>query len=381
MRRHLALLLLLGCSPSPAQKPPDNLQLPDFDASAVQLDAGPAPVTVTVFLNGSPEPGALVAFQDAAGAVVGTATTDKKGTASKVLPAGSQVTVLLGSAATSLAIYTYVGVEPGDALSVVDPTSTASYITATINALPPNPPAATATYLAYIGTCLTYFGQTPASFYASPGCTGTGKFPLLVLAQGANGPPSLGYSFQKDNAITDPDAGTASITVSGKWSTNVGSWTIDASNVPALANIVSATFGEIASDVSHAITLVPPATFETHPGYADFVQSEISAVFPAGNSSDLELGAIATRAPAPALGGSITMDFAQLLPAITSATTDFASDPARPTTSWKTAGPLASADGSFVRFEWIQLGDGGQQTPTSWELVVPPAASSAKSRS
>jgi len=376
MRRHLAWLFFLGCSPTPAQKAPD-IQLPIFDASAVQIDAGPAPVSVTVFLGGAPEPGVLVAFQDASGAVLGTATTDKKGTASRVLPAGSQVTVLLGSAATTLAIYTYVGVEPGDALAVVDPTVAGSLVTAIVDALPPNPPAATATFLGHIGTCTTYFGQTPAAMYAWPECVNNGKFPLLVLAQGGSGPPSLGYAFQKDNTITDPDAGTASITVSGNWSTTVGTWTIDASNVPTSAT-VSASFAEIANGIPDALAGVPPASFETHPGYADFVQSEVVASFPPGNIADVQMASIATRAPTPALDGNVTIDLGQLLPAITGASADFATDPARPTVSWKTGGSLASADGTFVRVDCMHTDDAALQTSVKWQLVVPPSATSVQ---
>jgi hypothetical protein len=147
----LALLGLLECSPTPTQLPPDDFQLPSFDASTFQLDAGAQPVSVTVFLGGAPEPGVLVAFQDATGAVLGSAKTDAKGTAAMVVPAGSQVTAMLGTPGSgSLAIYTYVGVEPGDALSVVDPASYGAFA-ASLVALPPNPPSATSFYEAHIG--------------------------------------------------------------------------------------------------------------------------------------------------------------------------------------------------------------------------------------
>ena len=378
-----ALLGLIECSPSPAQLPPDGGQLPPFDASATAIDAGPLPVTVTVFAGGAPEPGVLVAFQDATGAVLGSSKTDPKGTTSRVVTAGSQVSVMLGTPGSgSLALYTYVGVEPGDALSVVDPGSYGS-ASATLTALPPGPPPAASYFEAYAGSCGTYVPQLPATMSLSPGCVGPGgKFPLLVLARGT-APSSLAYAFAKDNALAPPDAGTTTLSLSGKWSTQVGTWTIDAVDVPSSAGSVNAAFGEIANEVSYAQLSAPatapdagaPSSFETHPGYADSVQSEVNVTFPTGNFTDTEIAAIATRTAPPALDGQATIDLAQLLPAITGASVDFVSDPPRPTVSWKTAGSLASADGTFVSFQWVQLQDGGAAAAViTWQLVVPASA-------
>ena len=353
-----ALLGLIECSPTPAQLPPDDFQLPVFDASAIQVDAGPQPVTVTVFSGSAPEPGVLVAFQDATGAVLGSVKTDAKGTASRVVMiAGSQVTVLLGTPGTgSLAIYTYVGVEPGDALSVVDPGSYAA-ATISVTALPPNPPTAASYYLANIGSCGTYIPQLPASMSLGPGCIGPdGKFPVLVIASDASS-QTLAYAFRKDNTVGGLDAGSTTVALSGNWSTQVGTWTIDTPNVPPAASYLTEAFGELANGVSyaqHATAMVmgdagaPPSSFETHPGYADAVQSEVSTLLPASNFNDTELLAIATRTAAPAQGGNATIDLAQLLPAITSATFDLTSDPVRPSVSWTSAGPLTSTDGTFV---------------------------------
>ena len=377
-----ALLGLIECSPSPAQLPPDGGQLPPFDASATAIDAGPLPVTVTVFAGGAPEPGVLVAFQDATGAVLGSSKTDAKGTVSRVVTAGSQVSVMLGTPGSgSLALYTYVGVEPGDALSVVDPGSYGS-ATATLTALPPSPPPAASYFEAYVGSCGTSVAQLPATLYLSQGCVGLdGKFPLLVLASGT-APSSLAYAFAKDNELVGLDAGTTTLSLSGKWSTQVGTWTIDAVNVPSSASSVNAAFGEIANDISHAQLSTPASvpdagaasSFETHPGYADSVQSEVNVTFPTGNFTDTEIAAIATRTAPPALDGQATIDLAQLLPAITGASVDFASDPPRPTISWKTAGSLVSADGTFVSFHWVQGQDGSVPATITWQLVVPASA-------
>ncbi len=362
------VLAAIDCSPTPPQSRPDAQQPPPLDGSTI-LDAGPPPITVTVYLNAQPEPGVLVAFQDASGAALGTATTDAKGTASKVLPAGSQVTVLLGSPTAPVALYTYVGVEPGDALAVIDPATYNGSIAVTLDAIPPKPPNGAFAFTGAVGDCSTGFGQPPAVISATPECYGADRFPVLVLAESSVGPP-LGYTFSKDNLV-DVDAGTASVALAGSWLTQTGTWNITASNPPANALSTSVAFDEVANKVARSAWQTPPGAFVTHPGYPDFVQSEADAWFSVPNASDVAIGGIATRAPAPALGGSASFDLTQLLPTITSTASDFVTAPPRPSVSWKATGSLTSADGSFVHVDWVQFA-GGLQQSLSWDFVVPP---------
>ena len=114
---------------------PANDAAPESDAGAV--DSGPQPVTVRVVANGAPESGATIVFQDATGAVVTSGTTDATGSVTQLVTAGTQVTAVLGTAA-SPNLLTIEGVEPGDAITFVD-TSAPSYVSAEFNVVAPTP--------------------------------------------------------------------------------------------------------------------------------------------------------------------------------------------------------------------------------------------------
>src|SRR5581483_5385192 len=79
-----------------------NVDASNTDASSTDagLDATPdagtatGPVTMNATLDGAPEPGVLVVFQDSHGAVLTYGTTDATGAFTSVVPSGSQVTVV-----------------------------------------------------------------------------------------------------------------------------------------------------------------------------------------------------------------------------------------------------------------------------------------------
>ena len=90
---------------------------PDADA-----DAGPA-TTATVQVATAtklPEQNVKVVFYDATGHALGTETTDATGKATHTIAPGGSITAVFGSASQP-SLVSILGVEPGDALTVLDP--------------------------------------------------------------------------------------------------------------------------------------------------------------------------------------------------------------------------------------------------------------------
>ncbi|MFI5296711.1 MAG: hypothetical protein ACHREM_01325 [Polyangiales bacterium] len=362
----------------------DVLAAEDGGDSGV-VDAAPLPVTITVINPLGVEPGVTIAFQDATGAVLGMATTDSTGTASRVVPSGSQVTALLGSP-TSPSLITITAVEPGDVLYVFD--SNFAGATASVAALPaPLPDAgvdASLSFAANAGPCSTTFVTPPASLSLSSTCVNAGKFPFLVVAEGSSFAP-LSFAFQKGNSVLS-DGGTTTVSLPDAWSTSTTVQTIAATNVPATGvSPETLAYSEIADGVPSTTTApysiaddagVQSATFTAHGGFADSAQFEANLF--AAQTGGASYLAIAQRGPAPSTASTTTFDLSTLLPMITDATVDGTTTPSQPTVTWTTAASLAATHGGAVTIAWSGNPDGGASLAGTWTIVVPPSATSVQ---
>ncbi len=352
------------------------------EASLPEAEAGPALVTVLVHSVNGPEQGVTVVFQDAAGAVLGTATTDASGLAVHIAQGVSQATAVMGTPASPL-LTTIQGVAAGDILSVYDPSLDSPTATVSIDSIPPSsPPPATASYYAQIGNCYNY--AIPGSFTlaANYDCQVQGKFPVIVYAQGGAdaGYANLAYSYQNGNTIPT-DGGVAHVNLNGDWLLSFGSQTLNVEMEDG-GIAPSVYMDEIANGVGFpdyvSNTFVDGGettyVFPTHPGYADFLQSEAIVAQSGSYSSTLAMSAIATRGVGDS--GTPSLDLNTRLPLIDFAAID-ASSPAQPGVAWSSeAGSLASVDGVIAAFSWSDVTDAGTPINGRWTIVAPPTSSS-----
>jgi hypothetical protein len=368
------------------------------DASP-EAEAGLAPVVVTVVGGSGPEPGVLVAFDDPNGAFLSVATTDTLGRVSQVLAPGSSFTALLGDPGTYASLYTVLGVQPGDALSVVDWGALPSFyeqsrtgcVSVTLPSVPPAPDGGSF-FLANVGPCSTQFppastlplgGDDCAGFYTGPGagpsgCVGVGAggqaaFPALVQAFDTNDEP-IGYLFDRSVALAaSADGGDSlqNVAASGPWLTSMTHQTLsivnDYDGSPGFSPILSEA---VAGTLTPAPTNITPGpTFVTHPSYADFVQAE--ATYSVYYRSAL---AIAKSLPAPTADGTIPIDVSPLasMPVLSSVMAA-AGVGGAPVVSWTTdSGSLSTVTGviAFASWNGTADGDGGAQSGT-WTIVAP----------
>jgi hypothetical protein len=412
----------------PSEAAPEA-SLPEAAPEAA-VEAGPLPVKVTIVNHLGPEPGVLIVFQDVNGNVVTTATTDIAGQVTQPLGSATQVTALTGntppqdveSFAANVRVYgvtvldddasadggsivpspanvnlvTVQGVEPGDTLTLSDPSDTTfQYPVVSIDALPDGGPAAAQSYSIGIGPM--YFGTTTSSFpyqiELRPGCESNGEFPVFVVAVGGPdaGGANLAYTWQTGNVLP-PDGGTAHVVMTGPWATATTTQTVTALNVPDVGYDLYASYSEVADNVGTSTLdyLSAPdgsayAVFTGHPPFPTSVQSEVSL---SANFNELSsVTAIATSGPFVGDAGD-SFDLSTALPFISSVTldaglptSDAAVPPAgQPYVSWSTgdAGSLASVSGVVVQASWYDYCDGctSMQSYGTWTIVVPPSATS-----
>jgi hypothetical protein len=349
---------------------------------AAAPDAGPQPVTVAVTTDRGPEQGVTVVFQDSSGAVLATAITDLSGKAAQVVPAGSQVTAVMGTP-QNVQLVTVEAVAPGDVLLAHDATDTTlSSASVSIDALPDaTPPDGTQYYFVQIGNCSGEISTLPWVGQIGPECENGGAFPVLVQAVGYDGQDrevTLGFLYQNDNTVS-PDGGTTHITLSGQWSTALTTQLINVTNASGL--YAYAEFNQIADGVAYgASSYVEPdddgggaAQFTGYAGYPTSIQNEVNVS--ANRGPNLSVSAIATRGTPSLDGGAASFDLSTLLPLLDDVTLD-ASQPAQPAVSWVTeAGSLAGANGAIVALAWSGSNDAGSVTGT-WTFVAPPTATS-----
>ena len=349
-----------------------------FDAP-LEASPQPLPVVVTVVGAAGPEQGITIVYGDSTGAVTGTATTGATGQASQVVPDGSMLTALLGDPLNSRP-FTFMGVEAGDSLVVVD-WLLPSDLATTVTALPANPPMGATSYSLMGGSCSTGFEGASATLSLIQGtsapCVGIGQtsnglgaaFPLLVDAYDEGGNP-LGFTFQKDNALASAnDAGVVEATLGGTWSTALTTQSLATINGADGGANTQSILAEVANGVMLPLSNQGATTpqFTTHAGYADFIQSEVNA----GNYKSAV--AVATRMPPPTVNGTLTVDISSLdtMPAINDASATM-NTPGQPTVTWSTnSGSLASTTGIVTMTTWEAPLDGGTYQYGTWTIVSP----------
>jgi hypothetical protein len=345
--------------------------VPDAGADVVEEPA-PMPVTVFVLSQGAPESGKAIVFSDPSGVTLATGTTDTTGSVVQLVPAGTQVTALLGST-DSPQLVTVVGVQPGDVLTAVDsPPSPGEVPEIDVNVtVPGNPPAGAVDYIVRAGNCGAFLEGSSGDLEVNGCVNSASQFPLLAVATDESS-NTLQFASQKGNVLLDGGSGTE-VTMTGNWS-NPGAETIAVTGLTD-GDFPYATYTEVANSVPYSQTNydlndvdagTQSGTFETHPGYPDFVQTEVS--LQQVNGSVASTTAIATRADAPS--SSVAVDRSSLLPAITDASVD-STDPTRPSATWSAAAPFTGATGSFVQMFWNDLPDGGDTQFGVWTIVAP----------
>lgn len=347
-------------------------------------DAGPLPVNVVVTRAGAPEGNVPVVFHDAAGVVIASVVTSAAGVATQLVPAGSQVTVIMGTPEAPH-LLTITEVEPGDTLTAVDAPATEGgqvSVTALPTGAPPN-----SNFFASAGRCSGNIGNAPPlDLYVAPECQLAGTFPVFVTARDVESGEETGFTFKKDNKVGAPDGGgLPPVQVSAPWSTAFRTHTITVTNVPP-AKSVETAFSEVASGVAKPRTEYiynesPDAgTFQTqspgHPGFPDFVQSEIERHDYYGQG--MGVTAIATREASPAGAATTTFDFTALLPLVAEATLDGTTRD-RPSITWKAEEGKAfdGADGAYVLIRWY-VAENGTERNGEWTFVTPASRTTVK---
>jgi hypothetical protein len=349
------------------------------DAAAdVTVDAAPPGVTVVVTNTSGPEAAVTVVVQDADGGVVTSGVTDVTGTFSQApVVAGSQVTVVMGSAASPVLV-TVQGVEPGDVIPIVDPTSPASSEVVSIDTLPPDPPDGSTDFYGLIGSCGGNYVPESVDLGMLVGftpCASHGTFPVLI--QSSSG--SSAYTFQKNNLFAPDDAGITHVFPAGGWQTDEPFVPVGVSNWPS-GMVTGGSIGleQVANGVAlpsfyNEGTYAPEGDpeFLLYPGYADFLQSEGSLYVDLPDGG-VAFSVMATRAAPDA--GPPGLDFSQVLPFIDSVSV-YAADPSRPAVTWQAdAGGLAAVDGTVAAVTWQDVGPNESYVYGTWVVFGPPAA-------
>ncbi len=185
-----ALIALAACGGTTAVTSDAPPLPPPIDAIA------PGPATLAITNAGAPVAGVQVWFQAADGNVIAETTTDATGTASAVVAPGAIVTVL-GPFGGAGDLRTYVGVQPGDRLTLDQP----AVENVTMDVVVPVDPEASA-YLVF-STCgetvLPDMGTSgPVSFL---GCDGTTD--LMIESLFADSEEPSGTLYVPNVTLTD----------------------------------------------------------------------------------------------------------------------------------------------------------------------------------
>jgi hypothetical protein len=358
------------------------------EAAPPPPDVAVPPVKLTVVSDFGPEPGVTILVSDASGNRLSTFMTDTTGSVSMPLAAGVNVTALLGyslvdGAALNPSLVTYMGVQPGDDLTVLDTTN--RYGVSVITPTQPTDGAPHTLYNVQVGACGQGSAYGQINLGLDPGCYGQGSFPALALGENlscSTPPCSTGYAFKKGNSLAVIPDGGNSPTVdlsSALWNTDVGTQNITGVNVPdALAGATGiASYTEFASGVGFTewqrVTRIVPdggvsKPFETHPQYPDFVQSEVDILVPSTHPLIRPYYSVVRRTTTPS--GSESLDMSKLPPLTATAAADFSTS--SPSLSWLTTAPVTSSVGTIVTLQFTSFNG------LKWTFVVPPGVTSIR---
>jgi hypothetical protein len=330
-----------------------------FDGSSPDAPVGPPKVTVSIrSAEGAPKANVLVVFHDATGAVLETKVTGADGKASStgVLPSMASALVESGFRRN---IVTWTGVENGDELVLRDVAVQSEDVLGQVNVTLPGPFQNSTQYDYAAAGCSNGSDSTTATIYLFPYCA---RSPSSILATGRNVDGQIvGHSFKKGNAV--PTDGGAVDVATGAWKppSNV---VLTVDNIAQ--NFASAELIEVADGYGYrndfAQGLEGTRTFTIADGFADALQANLYL-----SGEPLGVRQIIAKRVAPT--GSLTIDAAQALPAITSVDVTGA-DSQRPVVSWSAT--TGSFDGGLIRM-WYY---GAEEANYHWTFVVPPGSSS-----
>ena len=362
-----------GSLPDLTQPPP-----PDLDASDA-ADAAPTFAGVTVLgTNGLPRSGVAVVFQDAAGTVLETKTSDAFGRVTRDVVTGGMVTVAVGGAGQR-ELFTFFAIKNGDEILALDVAPPPSSVPQLSVDPPPSPPVGTFTWAAQAGDCTSGSSiRPPALVYLDPPCFNKGAAPVSIIAADEASNP-MAWAFKAGNALA-ADGGVAAVTGLSAWSTIFGTFGVTLTNVPSFdpTQSVSVLNGQVLGGVvQHDRQFVAPTegtatgTLRTMPGYAQTLQPQVNIGFssPSADSTSLLAKSIGAAATAQ------TFDLTQMWSVFASVSSD-STDAARPKMGWtvNTAGPgFPGADGGFSRVQWTAQVDGGFDN-AGWTFVFPPTS-------
>jgi hypothetical protein len=372
---------------------PDSSQAPetglDAPAEAVAIvDAGvkdvvsepsTPPVTVTVIAATGAEPGVPVVFQDGAGNVLGTPTTDGSGVASLVVPAGGSVSVLMGTAGAAN-LFTVLGVTPGMSFVVPDWASAPTPATKLTSVPSPLPDGGVELYWYFGGFATQQFPGVPFEESLSLsnsqppyglghyGSTTGAALPTLVESVTLGGTVE-GWASVKDQPLSPlDDAGVLDIQVPGPWNTGVFTENVNVDTGDSGAIVQGSYYEEAVDGVLLPLWGGP---YNAHPGFADFAQGE--ADFGPDGFEQL----VATRIPSPTASGTMTID-ASNLASVASLDSASVSVPTagQPVLSWTTtpASPTG-VTGVVAQATWSGTLPEGGAASGYWTVVAPAGAS------
>jgi hypothetical protein len=213
------------------------------------------------------------------------------------------------------------------------------------------------------------------------------QFPVLVWG-GDQTNTQVAYLFKKRNQVA-ADGGGTTVSMAGlTWQTTLGSVNVSASPVvqddggAAGSNLsVSFKYMESSDGLGGGLQndgvlagATATTTFQTHPGYPDFVQLETDVIDTEANWMAARV--VGTRSSAPAgLASSTTVDLTQTLPELSDPAID-TTMPTQPTLSW-TSPTMPSAAGTFAQLSWQDTYDGGMRFG-SWTVILAPGVTSAQ---
>lgn len=363
----LAIGALFACESADDTAPNPSADGGTFDSPpSSPLDSAPpatSAVTITVHGNDGPRSGVLVVFHDESGAVLETKTTgaDGKATSSDATPAMASALLTRNTERT---IVTWTALEAGDELAVNDLdffTDRGSYDVSL-----PGLFTGAVRYGVRVGDCAAnappWTGQTARNVPLQTRCVRAQNAVLVDALDGSG--DVLAHAFVKN--VAAPGATPSAVPVGAFAApTDVA---VAMTNGPTDAN-TGLELTEIVGDVGYqsGSGLGDSLTFRTATGFADAMQATAYA------HSSGTTRSLSRRVAAPVPANTISFDFGSALPLVTDGTTDV-TDARRPSMTWTTEAPTASADGGLVRFMQYLGGD----MQLVWTFVVPAGATSVK---
>ena len=360
---------------------------PAVDASvdAPDADSGPA-TTATVHLvtaRKAPEANVKVVFYDAVGAVLGTETTDATGQATHTMPAGGSVTAVFGTA-TESNLVTIQGVQPGDALTMLDPARVFNVtfaVTAPVGALPGSAPHLSLR----LGNCERGFATGQTVFMAVRYCGHPADIATVVLTALDDSNVVVASTAQAAVTLIEDSVGTTAVTFASPWVTST-TGTTTVTNVPTVGVFTNSNpLAQVGSSTGSGIDLVTIIDFRGSPADlsnneymgsfsrllpgAAFTQNEFDLVETPRDGEGTVLGlvtrALVTRG---AIAATTTLDFSTPLPAISSTAV---AGGATPTVTWTSKAPLTGTKAIETFFTWFTGNNVG-----TWLVYAPPTATS-----